>query len=535
MLASVSAGAKSKATPRQALAERALRELARRNFINFCMYMDVKYETPPHIRLLAAKLQQVAKYILSNGKDGIGRLMIMMPPQHGKSLIASKMFPTWMLGLSPDSRVILASYGVDLAVRHSRFIRDAVMSAEFTALFGRKSVMEDAVVISSDSRSAENWDLAQPYYGGVKAAGVGGGITGLPAHLLIVDDPFKNREEAESESRRDLVDDWYRSSARTRLRPNAAVVIFHTRWHPDDLAGRLMRRMTSDPLADQWEIINLPALALDSYPADEAEQRRKMNDGVYLPLEDALGRKPGQPLWPLAYTENYLIGTRAELGLYDFEALYQQMPYLREGGMFKREYFDVVSSSPENVSARVMFWDKAGTRSGREGDKAAGVLGSITANGDVYIEFVIAKRMTPHEREETMARIGKELYTQYGPFEIWHQQDPGSAGLDSALATNDNLANAGLIGHFETVSGKKLVRAGNFATKAEAARVHLVYGSWNQPFVDALAAFTGRDGDPDDEVDAASSMVNKLLELRREPEMIDEIITYEERVNISPV
>ena len=126
-------------TPRQAREERALRKFARQNFLAFCTYIDARYETPPHVQLLASKLQQVALFIASGGKKGIGRLMIMMPPQHGKSQIASRNFPTWLLGLLPDSRIILTSYGVDLATRHSRFIRDTVVSPEFQALFGSKS------------------------------------------------------------------------------------------------------------------------------------------------------------------------------------------------------------------------------------------------------------------------------------------------------------------------------------------------------------------------------------------------------------
>lgn len=521
-------------TPRQAKEERALRKSARQNFLVFCQYIDPRYETPPHIQLLAAKLQQVALYIASNGKKGIGRLMIMMPPQHGKSQIASRNFPTWLLGLLPDSRIILTSYGVDLATKHSRFIRDAVVSAEFQALFGEKSAKIYPVELSSDSRSTESWDLARPYRGGVKAAGVGGGITGLPAHLLIVDDPFKNREEAESEGRRELVDDWYRSSARTRLRPNAAVVVFHTRWHPDDLAGRLMQRMLSDPLADQWEIINLPALALDSYPADVDAQRKKMRDGVYLPLQDALGRKPGQPLWAVAYSENYLLGTKAELGLYDFESLYQQMPYLKDGNTFKREWFTVVDQGPGHaIWSRVRAWDKAATAGG--GARSASVKMSWGKDDFIYIEHTTAEQLSSAERDEAMIALGLEDYQNDGPFLIWHPQDPGSAGLDSAQAFNNLLADKGLIGTYDQVTGSKEFYASMLATKAKGGRVRIVRGAWNEVLLDEMAAFPK--GRFKDRVDAAGSAYNQLrqvVELMKQEDDEDDLV-YEERVNISPV
>jgi phage terminase large subunit-like protein len=520
-------------TPREASEEKRLRMQARRNFLAYCQFMDARYETPPHIRLLAAKLQQVALYIASKGTKGIGRLMILMPPQHGKSLMASRNFPSWLLGILPDSSVILTSYGESLAVGHSRFVRDQVVTDEYQAIFGTKSNKILPVELSSDSRSTENWDLARPYRGGVKAAGVGSGITGLPAHLFIIDDPFKNREEAESESRRDLVDDWYKSSARTRLRPNAAVVIFHTRWHPDDLAGRLMQRMVSDPLTDQWEIVCLPGLALESYPASAEEQRKKMRDGVYLPLADPLGRKPGEALCPDWYNEQYLLSTRADVGLYDFEALYQQQPYLMQGNMFKRDWFTVVDRGPgAEVWARIRAWDKAATSG--SGARSASVKMSWGRDDYIYVENVTSAQLASAEREDEMIEIGLEDYRNDGPFLIWHPQDPGSAGLDSAMATNDRMANAGLIATFDQVTGSKELNAGQFASKAKGGRVRLVRGAWNDAYLDELAAFPK--GRFKDQVDASGSGFNNLRQIveQLKDEDKDELV-YEERVNISPV
>jgi predicted phage terminase large subunit-like protein len=500
-------------TPRQAKEERALRQNARQNFLTFCQYIDPRYETPAHIQLLAAKLQQVALYIASGGAKGIGRLMIMMPPQHGKSQLASRNFPAWLLGLLPDSRIILTSYGVDLATRHSRFIRDTVLSSEYQALFGSKSAKIHPVELSSDSRATESWDLARPYRGGVKAAGVGGGITGLPAHLLIVDDPFKNREEAESEGRRDLVDDWYRSSARTRLRPNAAVVVFHTRWHPDDFSGRLMQRMLTDPLADQWEIISLPALALDGYPVDVDEQQKKMRDGVFLPLKDALGRKAGQPLWPSAYGTDWLIGTRASLGVYDFEALYQQSPFPKSGQKYRREWFRTVTMIPEGVTIRfiVRLWDKANST---HGDYTAGVLMAYGSDGFFYILDVVRGQWSSYERDMKMKKTAEDDREKYGKVATWHQQDPGSAGKDSAEATNRLLI--GFSAKFETVSGDKPTRSEPMESAFQGAMIFLLKGAWNEAFIDECVAFDR--GKYDDQVDAASGAYSKLLTMLRRPQ-----------------
>jgi hypothetical protein len=522
-------------TPRQAREEKELRRLARGNFLAYCQYVDPRYETPAHIRLLAAKLQQVALYIASGGQRGIGRLMILIPPQYGKSQIASRNFPAWLLGMLPDSRVILTSYGESLATTHSRHIRDQILAEEYQAVFGEKSNKIRPVELSSDSRSTESWDLARPYRGGVKAAGVGGGITGLPAHLFIVDDPFKNREEAESESRRNLVDDWYRSSSRTRLRPNAAVVIFHTRWHSDDLAGRLMQRQVSDPMASQFEIVCLPGLALERYPANVNEQRKKMRDGIFTPLADPLGRKPGQALCPQWYNEQFLLSTKADIGLYDFEALYQQSPYSKEGNMFKRDWFTIVDHGPgADVWARIRAWDKAATAD--KGARTASVKMCWGRDDYIYIEHTTAEQLASAERDDEMIKIGKEDYRNDGPFLIWHPQDPGSAGLDSAQAFNNYLADEGLVGTFDQVTGSKEYYAGMLATKAKGGRVRVVRGDWNDDLLDEMCAFPK--GRFKDRVGAGSSAYNQLrqiVEQLKQEQEDDDNVVLEERVSISPV
>lgn len=495
-------------TPREANEEKILRKEARKNFLAYCQYVDPRYETPAHVKLLAAKLQQVALFIASGGKRGIPRLMIFMPPQHGKSQIASRNFPAWLLGILPDSHIILTSYGDSLATRHSRFIRDQIIAPEYQAIFGTKSNKMMPVELSSDSRSTENWDLARPYRGGVKAAGVGGGITGLPAHLFIIDDPFKNREEAESEGRRELVEDWYKSAARTRLRPNAAVVIFHTRWHPDDLAGRLMQRMVSDPLASQWEIVCMPGLALDSYPATVEEQRKKMRDGVYLPLKDPLGRKPGEALCPQWYDKNFLISTRADLGLYDFEALYQQSPFAKDGQKYKREWFQFVTQLPEGVTIKhvVRYWDKANST---KGDFTVGVLMAYGSDGFFYILDIVRGQWSSYDRDKKMQDTAKKDAEMFAKVVIWHQQDPGSAGKDSAEATNRTLM--GYAAKFEPVTGDKATRSEPLESAFQGKMVFMLQGAWNEPFIDECVAFDR--GKYDDQVDAASSAYSKLLQM----------------------
>jgi predicted phage terminase large subunit-like protein len=256
-----------------------------------------------------------------------------------------------------------------------------------------------------------------------------------------------------------------------------------------------------------------------------------MREGVFLPLADPLGRKPGEALWPVRFSQEWLKAKRANIDLYEFEALYQQMPYLREGGKFKREWFTIVDAGPgKDVVVRVRAWDKAATEGG--GARTAGVLMSKGRDGFYYVEHVAKGHFSSYRREKTMVEVGLEDYKQYGPFLILHPQDPGSAGLDSAQATNINLAEAGLTGTFETATGDKETRAGPLSTAAEAGRVRLVRGAWNEEYLDELVAFPK--GRYKDQVDGSSSAFNKIIEIVNEQPEQEEVVVYEERVDISP-
>ncbi|MDD2765844.1 MAG: phage terminase large subunit [Opitutaceae bacterium] len=493
--------------PREAEGEKARREKARRRLSAFCHYVSRWYRRAPHLDLAAEMLEQVEIYIRTKGRTGVGRLLIFMPPRHGKSELVSKHFPAWVLGKLPDTRVILASYGADLAVSNSRAAREIVMGQQYKALFGEASIVETPVELSADSRSVEAWDLSRPHRGGVVATGVGGGITGKGAHLLIIDDPFKNREEAESALTRERVWNWWTSSAYTRLEDGGAVVGMLTRWHPDDWAGRLLRAMGEDPSADQYVVVCLPALAAPEKVDDES-RRAGLLRGVWIEGKDALGRKAGQALWPEKYDEAVLGSIRSNIGIYDFEALYQQNPYLRSGSFFLREWLPVVEHMPKayEIAERVRYWDKAASA---RGDYTAGVLMCRTHSGEYYIEHVARIQANTGERDRLMLETGKYDRTRQGPQTTqYHQQDPGAAGRDSAEATNLMYAKAGIAARFEPLSGDKEVRAGPFSSACQGGRVRLLRGGWNEAFIEELASFPL--GKHDDQVDAAASAFNRL-------------------------
>lgn len=236
------------------------------------------------------------------------RLIVSMPPRHGKSEFISKYFPAWYLGVFPERRVILTSYEAGFAATWGRKARD-LLEQFGTSVFGCS--------IQQSSSAADRWDL-QDSAGGMNTAGVGGPLTGKGAHLLIVDDPIKNAEEAMSETIRARQKDWWRSTAYTRLEPGASVVIVATRWHEDDLSGWLLDEMRAG--GERWETLNLQAIA---------------EEGVIDPIK----RKPGEALWPARYDAKRLTEIRKTLGEFWFAALYQGMPRPAEGNKFKKQWF----------------------------------------------------------------------------------------------------------------------------------------------------------------------------------------------------
>jgi predicted phage terminase large subunit-like protein len=253
------------------------------------------YQVAEHHRTLAESLERVA-----NGE--CKRLMVFMPPRHGKSQLTSMQFPAWFIGRHPEKEIICASYAQELAAHFGREVRNLVSDPEFESTFG--------VTLAPDSTAKHRWNTN--IGGSYVAAGVGGSITGRGAHLLVIDDPVKNREDADSEIYREKVWDWYRSTAFTRLMPGGAVVLVMTRWHDDDLAGRLLEHD-----GDQWEVITLKAIEDD------------------------------KPLWPEWYNIEALEQIRSTVGPREWSALYQQSPTPDEGDYFKREWIQWYDEAPQ--------------------------------------------------------------------------------------------------------------------------------------------------------------------------------------------
>ncbi len=329
---------------------------------------------------------------------------------------------------------------------------------------------------SAANRAADLWYTSnQNRY---LAAGVGGSVTGSRADLAIVDDPVKSREEADSQRIRDIAYNWFRADLLTRLKPGGRIVLIMTRWHEDDLAGRLLQ---DEP--DRWQRVTLPAIAGDN---------------------DALGRAPGEPLWPAWQPLATLQDIRRTLGERDFAALYQQAPRPPDGALFKTALIQVVPTAIQGKSVRA--WDLAATAQvgTRDPDWTAGVRMTKTAEGRFIIDDVVRLRGAPDEVEATIvataSRDGRGV-------EIRLPQDPGQAGKAQTLYLTRKLAGYNV--HSQPVTGDKSTRAAPFASQVNVGNVAMAQGGWNRAFIDELSGFPS--GAHDDQVDAASDAFSALI------------------------
>jgi hypothetical protein len=368
----------------------------------------------------ARHLVEVRKNLQLVTDGDINRLMLFMPPRHGKSEMLTVRYSAWTLEQDPTRRVIIGAYNQTLANKFSRKVR---------------KIAWDRVAISKERTAVDDWETVAG--GGLRAVGVGAGVTGMGGNLIIIDDPVKNREEAASPTYRDKVWDWFTDDLYTRQEPGAALVLIMTRWHEDDLAGRILN--SED--ADSWTVVKLPALAM---------------------ADDPLGRQVGEPLWPGRYDAKALANFKSVLGR-SFHALYQQEPQEQEGDFFKRSWFGHARVAPREA-ARVRYWDKGASV---DGDPTTGVL-MARHNGVFYIEDVKRGWWTSHERNQKMLKTAAE---DGQDVVIYVEQEPGSSGVDSMQEIIRLMAGYAI--RADRVTGPKDVRAEPYAAQAEAGNVKL--------------------------------------------------------------
>ncbi len=405
---------------------------------------------------------KVAKTIARGG----GRLIISWPPRHGKSQLITKYTPLWVLEHFPAYEIVISSYGADLSTDFGREIRDHIQdNPDLLNVRLRKDSKRVAKFITQAG-------------GSVTSVGLGGPITGRGADLLLIDDYIKEIKEAMSLTHRDYVYDWLRTTALTRLEPGATVIIVATRWHRDDLIGRLIRAQP-----DVWDHLVIPALALK---------------------DDLFGRKEGEALFPERFNEEYLRGMKESFGSYFFNAIYQQNPTSDEDKKADRNWIQMVDITPNPaLMQRIRVWDFAGTKGG--GDWTVGGLYAFCPRtSGYYIENIIRRQISPGEIESLVAQtaLADGIATT-----VVMEQEPGASGKQVTSHYSNNVLPNYRVKGVPTVTSK-YVRAHPLLAAAEAGKVFMVRGSWNETWLEEFDEFPY--GVEDDQVDTAAIGYNDM-------------------------
>lgn len=313
------------------------RRKARNSLASFIDYLDLGFQPASHHKLLINALEAVER-------SDIERLMVCMPPGSAKSTYTSVIFPGWFMGRNPALSTIAASHTQELAERFGRRVRNIVAGSDYANLFG--------VTLADDSQAAGRWENTKG--GEYFAAGVGGSITGRRADLAIIDDPVKSREDADSERSRAKAWDWYTNDLLTRLKPGARQIVVMTRWHEDDLGGRILERER-----DRWHVIELPMEAMPN---------------------DPLGRQAGERLWPEWFTDDMV--AVAKMDMRAWNALYQQQPAAEDGDYFKAEWLGSYDELPASLNIYGAS-DYAVTDGG--GDYTEHGIFGVDQNSNIYV------------------------------------------------------------------------------------------------------------------------------------------------------
>lgn len=420
----------------------------------------------------ANHLQHISLIIATELAKGNARIIVSMPPRHGKSELLSIWTPTWLLDKDPTTEIILASYGAELATDFSRKVRDHILNAA-----DPESAVQLNCTLRQDVKRQNGFLTTKG--GGMRAMGIQGTITGRGADVFLIDDYLKNPKDASSPTIREDIWDSFRAVCRTRLEPNGSIIILATRWHLDDLIGRCI---ANDEFG-RWLYIDLAAMALPN---------------------DKIGREVGAALWPERWTLASLEETKYDLGNYFWSSMYQQKPIPRSGGMISESDFPIVDVIPDRSRLKtVRYWDAAGTPD--DGDYSVGLkMSQDLYTGMFYIEHVARKQLSAADIEELIAdtAVDDGITTR-----IKFEQEPGSAGKNYVSYLCRKIV-PGYVTSGEKPSGDKFLRAQPYFAAVKQGNVRLKRGKWNKAYIEECTLFP--DVENDDQVDCSSGAHTEL-------------------------
>ena len=438
------------------------RDNCRKDLLRFVRTHWPDYEVAPHHQIIAEALEDVA-----TGQRK--RLMIFVPPRHGKSQLASGYFPAWFLGNHPRKQIIATSYSQNLAQDFGYMVREIIQDSLYEEIF--------ETTLKPDSRSAKKFQLENgaTYFG----VGMGGSITGRGADVLIIDDPVKSRQAVESELFRNRQKEWYRSVAKTRLHKGGSIVIINTRWHPDDLSGWILREHTHEA----WDVIHLPAIAEE----DETWTYRR---------GDQWFRKAGTHLWD-RYPLEQLEEIKTTIGTREFVSQYQQKPTPLQGNLCNLDWFRRYETPPLQSSLLIQSWD-TGIKDKEYNDPSVCTTWAGTEAGFYLIDVFRERLPFPALLHRAIA-----LHDKYQPVAVLIEDKGSGQSLVQALGKRKMPVLA-----IQSMQSK-VIRFQQCTPLIESGQVYLPKrASWLADYEAELSSFPS--STHDDCVDSTSQALNWL-------------------------
>jgi len=455
------------------LDNRKKNKLAYDDLIEFCKRMMPEFLVGKHHRILADMLMAIEQ----GDKD---RVCVNIPPRHGKSQLVSIFFPAWYLGRNPNKKVMMVSHTTDLAVDFGRKVRNLIATEDYTDIF-------PTVALASDSKSAGRWNtsVGGEYY----ACGVGSALAGRGADLLLIDDPHSEQDVISGNfSVFEKAYEWYTFGARTRLMPGGRVAIIQTRWHMDDLTGRVVRDMGQNERADNFEVIEFPAI---------------------LDLDDEETGEPVQkPLWPEFFDLEALLRTKASMPVFQWNAQYQQEPTAEEAAIVKREWWNRwLEESPPECEYIIMSLDSAAEKHNRADYTALTTWGvfyneEVTAYNIILLNSIKQRLEFPELKDLAM-----EEYEEWEPDAFIVEKK------SSGVALYQEMRRMGLpVQEFtpHRGSGDKLARLNSVADIIASGLVWVPENRWAEEVIEEIAGFPFMSHD-----DLVDSTVMALMRFRQ--------------------
>jgi len=454
------------------LAVREQNELAFEDLIEFCRRMQPDYIVGKHHRILADMLMSIER----GDKD---RICVNIPPRHGKSQLVSIYFPAWFLGRNPNKKVMMVSHTTDLAVDFGRKVRNLISTDEYNSIF-------PTVSLAADSKSAGRWNTSMggEYY----ACGIGSSIAGRGADLLLVDDPHSEQDVINGNFEVfEKAYEWFTFGARTRLMPGGRVAIIQTRWHMDDLTGRVTKDMVQNDRSDQYEVVEFPAI---------------------LDLTNKKGKPVQKPLWPEFFDLEALLRTKASMPAFQWNAQYQQEPTAEEAALVKREWWQSWDKeSPPACEYIIMSLDAAAETHNRA-DYTALTTWGVFFNEDINAYHIILLNSIKKRLEfPELKDLAMEQYNEWEPDSfIVEKKSAGTALYQEmrrmGIPVQEYTPHRG--------SGDKLARLNSVADIVASGMVWMPITRWAEEVIEEIAGFPFMSHD-----DLVDSTVMALMRFRQ--------------------